>query len=298
MLPVPKAPSIPLPSFLKFRPREGSATPSRLPLSPAARDFSLRSARFFCQLSVAAYQQSEAQVRYDLTQLGVTRVRMIESRSTDTQALVARAPLTTIVAFRGTEPSKVKDLLTDVSCQLIPGALGMVHRGFWRSLEGIWEQLCRAVAEVHDERSYLWITGHSLGGALAQLAAARLATDSKPVQGIYTFGAPRCGDREFASRYAKQATGATYRVVNEQDFVPKVAPEILGYQHAGRFCHFDDAGRLLVDAPSQGDLVHTLGDAFRMLVDREDDHSLQNGYLPKLNALLSKAEQAAQQRAA
>ena len=74
----------------------------------------------------------------------------------------------------------------------------------------------------------IWLTGHSLGGALATLAAAHLGPET--IQGLYTFGCPRVGDAPFASVLPAQSY---VRFVHRDDWVPTVPPGILGYVHAG-----------------------------------------------------------------
>lgn len=252
---------------------------------PAASDFSVENARFLCELSLAAYETSESKIRRELADLGVADCRLVDCPDSDTQALVGRSGLGIIVAFRGTESSQVKDLMTDINLSLVPGPMGQVHRGFLASLESVWDKLIEAIASRQDGKRLLWITGHSLGGALAKLTVARLIRSRRPVQGMYTFGAPRCGDTRFASEFDRHARHYVFRIVNEQDVVPKVAPEFLGYQHAGRHCLLDEDGRLLIDSKPRGDLVTSISDAFAMFFDGEDDHSLTTGYLPKLSAL-------------
>ncbi len=79
----------------------------------------------------------------------------------------------------------------------------------------------------------LWITGHSLGGALARLSAAYARQAGVPVQGIYTFGSPRMGDRGFKQEYTQNGLAEkTYRMINNHDPVPRVPPPIL-YMHVG-----------------------------------------------------------------
>ena len=252
----------------------------------AASEFSIQNARFLCELSLAAYETRESKVRRELAERGVTDSRLVEVADTDTQALVGCAGRAIIVAFRGTEPSRVQDLMTDLNLQFVPGPMGQVHRGFLASLESIWDKLLDAVASRQDGKRHLWITGHSLGGALAKLTVARLIRMRRPVQGMYTYGAPRCGDAKFAGEFDRQARHYSFRIVNEQDVVPKVAPQFLGYQHAGRHCLLDDDGRLAIDSQPKGDLVSSLADAWTMFFDGEDDHSLASGYLPKLAALV------------
>ncbi|HUE72714.1 MAG TPA: lipase family protein [Pirellulaceae bacterium] len=250
-----------------------------------ASDFSVQNARFLCELSLAAYETRESKVRRELAERSVTDCRLLDCTDSDTQALVGRAGRGIFVAFRGTEPSRVRDVMTNVNLQFVPGPMGHVHSGFLASLEAIWEKLLDAVASRQDGQRHLWITGHSLGGALAKLTVARLVRMRRPVQGLYTYGAPRCGDARFASEYDRQARHYSFRIVNEQDVVPKVAPRFLGYEHAGRHCLLDGNGSLAIDSQPSGDLVNSLTDAFAAIFDGEDDHSLAQGYLPKLAAL-------------
>ncbi|WP_437520728.1 hypothetical protein WME79_27650 [Sorangium sp. So ce726] len=100
-----------------------------------------------------------------------------------------------------------------------------------------------------DERA-LYITGHSLGGALAVLAAARLFTIGslyrkhwKNLRGIYTFGQPMVGDPTFARRY-EQAFGHTlFRHIYKNDVVPRMPPRTAGeFKHIGEEYHAGDDG--------------------------------------------------------
>ena len=86
------------------------------------------------------------------------------------------------------------DLWTD--SQFLPAlcrAGGRVHQGFrdvFMEISGQLDELVRVATP--DQK--LWLTGHSLGGALATLAAAHL--EGARVQGLYTYGCPRVGDDE------------------------------------------------------------------------------------------------------
>ncbi|RCN51599.1 triacylglycerol lipase [Ancylostoma caninum] len=80
----------------------------------------------------------------------------------------------------------------------------------------------------------IWISGHSLGGALATLAASFLVQskyidDPNKVK-LVTFGQPRVGDKEFAEAFDDQDL-YVYRVVHWRDLVPGILKP--GYQHQG-----------------------------------------------------------------
>ena len=93
----------------------------------------------------------------------------------------------------------------------------------------------------------LLITGHSLGGALALLCAHRLALQTVPIHSVHTFGQPRVGDHAFAAAYDSLLGDRTYRVVNQNDVVPRLPGVLLGYQHAGHLAFLNGAGRLVGD---------------------------------------------------
>jgi len=119
-----------------------------------------------------------------------------------------------ILAFRGTQPS-ISDVLTDIKADLVaaPGS-GRAHRGFLEAFEKVKDPVQRALEEHAGPPVY--ITGHSLGGALAILATRYLEKDS--LGACYTFGGPRVGDDDFF----QGVKTPVYRVVNAADGVPRV----------------------------------------------------------------------------
>ncbi len=104
---------------------------------------------------------------------------------------------------------------------------GRVHSGFADAFAEISDCL-DAILSLRLPGQKLWLTGHSLGGALATLAAAHVGSDA--VDGLYTFGSPRVGDAAFAALLPQQSH---IRFVHRDDWVPLIPPEILGYVHAG-----------------------------------------------------------------
>ena len=138
-----------------------------------------------------------------------------------------------VLAFRGTEKN-VSDWLTDARC--VPTAIGKeqkakVHTGFWtaftknkdakkRTVKEIVEQILQRPEALDGNNKLLplFITGHSLGGALALLATKLVAPN---VTGAcYTFGGPRIANYEFF----RQIKTPVFRIVNSSDVVPRVPP--------------------------------------------------------------------------
>jgi hypothetical protein len=149
-----------------------------------------------------------------------------------------------VLAFRGTEADSITDLATDVNAArpIDWQEGGKVHRGFAQALLAVWPQIAPRLQEI--QRSLLF-TGHSLGAALATLAASM----HKPTA-VYTFGSPLTGDAKFAD--ALEGVDVQ-RYVDCCDVVTRVPPEMFGYQHVGMVQYIDRVGHRTTN-PTQQDL--------------------------------------------
>ena len=110
---------------------------------------------------------------------------------------------------------------------------GSVHRGF---KDGIYSEEMANVMKVFQDIAQdkqVTITGHSLGGALAILAASRHKIESGVSPTVYTFGQPLVGDDQFADRFMQELPNKLYRVINKKDIVPRIPPTAVGYRHFG-----------------------------------------------------------------
>lgn len=106
-----------------------------------------------------------------------------------------------------------------------------VHTGFQNAWIEIGASVKAAIASAAKANPGYKIvsTGHSLGGAVATLAAAYLRADGNAVD-LYTYGSPRVGNEAFANFVSAQA-GAEWRVTHGDDPVPRLPPIIFGYRH-------------------------------------------------------------------
>jgi len=175
-----------------------------------------------------------------------------EDTQTDTQGYVVGDHNKIIVAFRGSE-AKLKDWETNFSFRKEPwtksNPLGQVHDGFADAFYRVRDDLLSRIRALRSHNQPIWYTGHSLGGALAVMAASTLALHEEklPFAGLYTFGQPRVGDFKFAKTFNQALKGRSYRFVNNNDVVPQVPLEAMGYSHAGQLRYFDHKGRLRGD---------------------------------------------------
>lgn len=201
------------------------------------------------QVAKLAYA-SEAAIAAQASDWGLTAkfVSSAHIRQGDTQAVILGDADKVIVAFRGTEPDRLRDWITDAQILLVPGPAGRVHRGFRDALGLVHQRVRAEVGALQDRGQSLWVTGHSLGAALATLFAARLRfEEDKPVWGLYTFGQPRTGDRDFARAFDTDSKDLTFRFVNNSDVVPRVPPRTGLYSHVGTFLYFDRERALHAD---------------------------------------------------
>jgi hypothetical protein len=203
-----------------------------------------------------------------------------------------------VVSFRGTEPKSFENWLEnlDATHAGFPVAdfegKGRVHAGFLDAYVQIRLNLTYAVArlsekyssfesdddgvrlsveekgEKKDESSSknekdlppfpIEITGHSLGGALATIAAMDLESGNHDpdrkhiiqkkvdVKSVYTFGSPRVGDGVFAEIYAERLGFKTYRLTHGRDVVPSVPNTLLGFRHVPTEVYEDRNGNITI----------------------------------------------------
>ena len=141
-----------------------------------------------------------------------------------------------VLAFRGTESLSnwkadfnILRRHTDLCAQC------HVHTGFWNAWTEIRERAKARVLEVvetHPNYGFV-ITGHSLGGAIAVLAAGefrKISDDFAARTELYTFGSPRVGNKHTAAFLTDQSV-LSFRITSMSDPVPREPGHILGYQH-------------------------------------------------------------------
>ena len=166
-----------------------------------------------------------------------------------------RAP---VVAFRGTDSRSVYNWAENMRYWRsdlplpVPGADGsLVHTGFYASWNSsaLAPNLTVAAAALVDRfpGRPLYVVGHSMGAALATVAAVDLRArleearrkeekdkkdkNFRPLDvRLVTFGSPRVGNAAFAS-FVRQATRLSLRLTHNRDIVPSVPPTWVGFHH-------------------------------------------------------------------
>ena len=220
------------------------------PFRHAETKFDMVNAWWLIESSTLAYAKEEF-VSPRFYNAGLTEVKFFTGNST--QCFVANNEDFAIIVFRGTELRRrtgatdwsnvIADIEADANIILTDsGQGGNVHKGFKDALDEVWktEGLFQYISSKDTPNRTIWFTGHSLGAALATLAASRYGK----VHGLYTFGSPRVGDAAFKKNFRIN----TYRFVNNKDIVTRVPPPIL-YEHVGNLKYISSDG-IVNDDPS------------------------------------------------
>lgn len=195
-----------------------------------------------------------------------------------------------LITFRGTEPSQFNDLLADLNTIPKKNGPGKVHEGFRKEARKLYELVIAFVKE-NSEIDSIYITGHSLGAAMATYTAQELnwlkMGDSIK---LFTFGSPRLGDHHYVDAMDIEH----HRFVNCNDFVTHVPPAALQFKHHGdlhyinfygyirplsKWQRFKDSFRSHKNALLKGQFFNAL-----------TDHSMDN-YVNKLKNIIDEGNE-------
>jgi len=215
-----------------------------LPLVRAA--YSDRTAWLMARCSQLAYVHFEDDKKPDLeASLAELGLRFEAGFSVEeTRAFLAKNERFAVLAFRGTEKN-MGNILTDIDVRFRKDKSGAkIADGFSRAYALVEKQIAVAVGAL-DPNLPLYITGHSLGGALAVIASIRIRPSDR-IAACYTYGCPRVGNAEFTNQLWKIPV---YRQVHISDIVPRV-PFAFGYRQAGDLRYIKRLGTLVEDPNS------------------------------------------------
>jgi triacylglycerol lipase len=212
------------------------------PFKPNTKKFNLVNAWWLAEFSFLSYAPQDF-INSQINRAGFKSFRFFDSSKC--KCFVANTIDFAIVAFRGTSlnsPDFFIDLINDLNIKLIDFKEGgKVHCGFYNAFKDIWNKN----NGLKDYLLYLkknnpcikyWFTGHSLGAAIASIAAASF----KYCHTLYTFGAPKVGNLA----YVNSLKFKTFRIVNYNDLITFLPPSFnkkieVEYVHHGKIKYID-----------------------------------------------------------
>jgi len=231
--------------------------------------------RDLCLAAKLAYEDPKV-INYFCKKWNMNTDEFLNFTFKDTQAFIMHDQNNIVLSFRGTELVNAKDWATDFQLGLVPFVSNVVdgasassarkranplaHKGFLDALGlasgveihspfiKIYDSL---MALLNQSQRMVWVTGHSLGAALASIFLAKLIIDDDPLLlslgGVYTYGQPRCGDAEYCKLFNDTEKGGfIFRVVNKSDLVTKVPMKTIGYAHHGNKFDLEKSGSSVV----------------------------------------------------
>ncbi|CAL8470482.1 g10024 [Coccomyxa elongata] len=195
---------------------------------------------------------------------GLEHMEVMWERRHDTMALLGWGPGRIVIVFRGT--NSLKNVVADLQAWQVPhppargshfcGGRPAVHQGFLKSwvANGLNQRIIARVEDIVTSHEWactkVYVTGHSLGGSLANLAAYDIARALEHCPRMtriicYTFGSPRTGNHAFARDY-QRVVPDTWSIINDQDAVARNAKFWVLYKRPGQRVLINVRGDMLV----------------------------------------------------
>jgi triacylglycerol lipase len=263
----------------KEQPGGNSSRPIRI-LAPslnclAHKDLNARAVPWDAALTLAeisnfAYSDSDEQ-RSQIEALGAKEVSPVVNGSS--HGVVASNDDVVVIAFRGTTKDPA-DWLTDAGIMMRRVANGRMHAGFYDATDAIFNGAYDEAMRQGAERKAVWITGHSLGGAMAIAFAYHASNERNLVPaGIITFGQPLVVTTALAQELLDTFKFRYIRFVNNRDPVTRLIPT---FRHAGARVHLmNDDFTLQEPRLAYGASANAVPDKSPHFVVFEDDENLK-----------------------
>ena len=221
-------------------------------IEPYKTSLSKNNAYWMARISKLAYcrhqdgRPDEEKIIADLKAEDKKFISVTGESKNSSQAILVEHEDHLCMGFRGTD--ELKDWLDNINVKRKKMLLGKFHAGFANSLKDVWKPLFNKYQELRQKKKRpLFLTGHSLGGSIATVAAARLIHQDLPFISVYTFGQPRTVDRRTARVFNAEAKSRFFRFHNNNDIITRVPSRTAGYSHVGTWVYVTQEITLHVD---------------------------------------------------
>lgn len=225
-------------------------------------------AKLFMFMSAAAYCPSEQVSQWNCKPCLLAdkhvNATYIVNKATDTHAFVGHSvgesTQNIVVSFRGTHD--LSNWITNLNfpkTSAYPECHNCrVHQGFYQAWESVKAPIVSEVKRLlqHYPKAQIFVTGHSLGGALAALCAAQLGASTQslkdPIEGVYTYGQPRVGNIEFKDFY-NSGTHVSWRLTHYRDPVPHLPILAQNFTHTSTEVFYNEPSTIHKVCDSSGE---------------------------------------------
>ena len=263
---------------------------------PGATTFNTTNA--YLAVAASALADKPALQSQTLARYGFPTMRSL-SNGAGLDGYIASNDAMILIVFRGTDVYHLKSLLADVNVvpawnDFLKRPLVYVHSGFKTAFDQFRPHIRSFLdddkARTGNSGKKVWIVGHSLGGAMATMAAAWLSTQTDyGVQGVITMGAPSVGSAGFRDEYNSRLGTRHYRIINQEDPVSRaLAPPAFAAVGQLQYIHHDGTHQIVRRNDYDADVVghfalHGLEAPLLFLHDRhhlEEYFALIEGNVP------------------
>ena len=188
----------------------------------------------FAKIAEATYDEPDSNGIKKFKELGYSIQEFFDIKGA--QAYLLKGDKDYVLSFRGTEVTEKSDIFADLEAgKNLEACGGKVHVGFKGEVNKLWP----AIESSIDQIDSLYVTGHSLGAAMATIASSRIQSK---VKALITFGSPRVGNGEFVD----SLNVTHFRVQNNCDDVTKVPFRLMGFKHHGTHVYIDFNGEFKI----------------------------------------------------
>ncbi len=256
-------------------------------VSPYKTQLDRGTAYWMARLSKAVYKQQsntnqkphETQILKDLKSEDGDFISVKGYDKNSAQAALIEHNDYLCMVFRGT--NELDDWLDNINAFSTSQLFGDFHRGFWASVEDIWEQIYNDFEHLRQTKKRpLFFAGHSLGGAMAVIAASRFVHWDRPFTAVYTFGQPRTMDRPAARIFNAEAGSRCFRFQNNNDLVTRVPSRLMGYSHVGSCLYISEEKNIHSDPGFWFKFLDSIDGAVESIsesgIDAVEDHGMNH----------------------
>lgn len=197
----------------------------------------------YLDTSTTNKRPNEASILSRLQQRDPDFLSVIGYNRNHTQAMLVEHPDYISIVFRGTD--ELVDWLDNLNITKKETDEGVFHKGFYDALHEVWPQMNQDYMDLEKKAHRpLFVTGHSLGGAIATIVAAKCLYDGRPFVSVYTFGQPRALSLDSVPAFNAACGDRFFRMQNHHDLVSHMPANIAHYGHVGYCLYIDEFGTL------------------------------------------------------
>lgn len=163
----------------------------------------------------------------ELNNLGFNKISVIRQDPKGAQVFIASNDQNVLIVFRGSVSIKevLRDAIFGQAKSRIKHISGRLHLGMQIHFNEMIGEIMSELAN-HDPHKHktLFLSGHSLGAAMAILAAAYTQAENYHIRSVYTSAQPRIGDSEFFRQIEVRLGSRLYGLVLANDLIPQLPP--------------------------------------------------------------------------